>query len=113
MPKHARQQKYLDSGAAAGLVRVEVLVPAEDRSKILEFAADLRSSHRQNLLWTSEFDRLFEEAVSKYRARCLWNIQPTRSRAGLALIADRLRSNGGMDAWKLASQIRESLDHAH
>lgn len=112
MRKNERQQRYLDAGAAAGLVRVEVLVPPEDRSKVIDFAADLRRAHREKLRWTDERERLFVEATTKFGARCLWNIRPSRSRDGLLAIADRLRSTGGMDAWRMATQIREAIDHA-
>lgn len=41
-----RIQRYKTEGAAAGLARVEVLVPPEGRGQILKLAARLRSEHR-------------------------------------------------------------------
>ena len=42
-----RIRRYKTTGAAADLVRVEVLVPAEGRDRILETARDLREEHRR------------------------------------------------------------------
>ena len=42
-----RIQRYKTEGAAAGLARVEVLVPPEGRGQILELAKRLRGDHRR------------------------------------------------------------------
>ena len=42
-----RVQRYKSTGGGVGLVRVEVLVPTEDREEILELAADLRRKRRE------------------------------------------------------------------
>lgn len=41
-----RIRRYRDTGAAAGLVRVEVLAPPESRGRILALAKQLRAEHR-------------------------------------------------------------------
>ena len=42
-----RIQRYRDSGAAADLVRVEVLVPPDTRDQVLSLAERLRDEHRR------------------------------------------------------------------
>jgi len=42
-----RVKRYKSTGGGVGLVRVEVLVPTEDRKEILKLAADLRRLRRQ------------------------------------------------------------------
>ena len=42
-----RIQRYKTEGAAAGLIRVEVLVPPDDRGQILTLAQRLRHDHRR------------------------------------------------------------------
>ncbi len=46
MAAQDRIRRYKTTGGGAGLVRVEVLVPAGDRDAILARAADLRARHR-------------------------------------------------------------------
>ena len=46
MSVQERIKRYKSTGGAAGLVRVEVLVPSEDRAHILAMAAELRARHR-------------------------------------------------------------------
>lgn len=62
--------------------------------------------------WTEEHEKLYNEAMTRFRARCLWSANPSRSSHGLAIIADRLRSHGGMEAWKLAEKIRKAVGNA-
>ena len=42
-----RVKRYKSTGGGVGLVRVEVLVPTEDRKEILKLAAELRRQRRQ------------------------------------------------------------------
>jgi len=42
-----RFKRYSSTGGGVGLVRVEVLVPTEDREEILKLAADLRRQRRE------------------------------------------------------------------
>ncbi len=102
-----RRERYRLVGAGAGLVRVEVLVPPVGREAILREAARLREEHRGSL--TPSMGMLYDEAVTRFGARCLWNVSPSRSVEGLRVVADRLRRYGGMDAWKLSSRIKEEL----
>jgi len=47
MAKRDRQRRYKLAGGAAGLVKVETLVPPEGRARILKLAAELRAQHRR------------------------------------------------------------------
>lgn len=88
MTARKRFQRYKATGGAAGLVRVEVLVPPGDREKVIEMAAKRRAEHRRKTAGTDVLDRLFEEAVARYGKRCLWNVNPQRTPGGLRVIAD-------------------------
>lgn len=57
-------------------------------------------------------ESLFDEAITRYGPRCLWNVKPQKTPSGLRVIADKLRKHGDMEAWKIAARIREELDHA-
>ncbi len=112
MAMRDRIERYKTTGGAAGLVRVEVLVPPDDRQKILELAAHLRSDHRQRTAKADGLDLLFNEAVIRYGKRCLWNVSPQPTLGGMRVIADKLRKHGDMEAWKLATRIREAIADA-
>jgi hypothetical protein len=112
MGRRERIARYRTSGAAAGLVRVEVLIPPEDREALLAFAAQLRAAHRDSKALSPEMSALFDEAVTRHGASCLWNIRPQRTAEGMLVIAGKLRQHGGMDAWRLATRIGEELSHA-
>ena len=47
MGVHERIRRYRTTGAAADLVRVEVLVPADGRERVLSLAQRLRDEHRR------------------------------------------------------------------
>ena len=47
MSKSQRQERYMTTGGAADLVKVETLVPTAYRARILELAADMREEHRR------------------------------------------------------------------
>lgn len=47
LSKRERQKRYLTTGAAAGLIKVETLVPPEGRGEILRVAARLRKRGRR------------------------------------------------------------------
>ena len=110
MTTQQRMQKDRSQGAGVGLIRVEVLVPPEGRSAILREAARLRDERRRAP--TESLEGLYNEALERFGARCLWNASPSKNADGLRVVADRLRRYGGMDAWKLASKIREELNDA-
>jgi hypothetical protein len=56
--KAARQRvaRYRSEGGAAGLARVEVLVPPSARAEILAVASRLRAEHRANEVAPAGFD---------------------------------------------------------
>lgn len=112
MAAQDRMLRYKSKGGAAGLVRVEVLVPPDDRRKILDLATRLRVDHRRKAMETGRLAALFDEAVTRYGTRCLWNVKPQPTPGGMLVIADKLRKHGDMEAWKLAARIREALDDA-
>ena len=56
---------------------------------------------------------LYDQALSEYRTRCLWNCSPSYSVEGLTAIAEQLKTYGDMKAWKLAQTILEELSHAN
>jgi hypothetical protein len=107
-----RKDRYLNAGAGAGLIRVEVLVPPEGRETILKEAGKLRSAHRHTYAWNDHLEALFQEALARFGTRCLWNAKPTKSIEGIRVIVDRLRKYGGMDAWRLAAEIKKELPDA-
>jgi hypothetical protein len=96
-------KRYRVAGAGAGLVRVEVLVPPEGGNAIINEAARIRAAHRGGM--TASLAQLYDEAVDRFGARCLWNAAPSRSTEGLVVVADHLRRYGGMDAWRLAARL--------
>lgn len=112
MSVRERTARYKSSGGAAGLIRVEVLVPPEGRARILDLAARIRAEHRGKASPRPELSALFDEAVTRYGARCLWNIRPRKTPEGMMVIANKLRQHGDMNAWKLASRIKEELSNA-
>jgi hypothetical protein len=62
--------------------------------------------------WTPEFNALFDEAVERFGAWCLWNVPRTRSFEALQVISEKLRENGNMSAWRLAERIKAALASA-
>lgn len=58
-----RIQRYRTTGAAAGLARVEVLVPPETRDQILSLAERLRDEHRRaKAVWSVNAERVNDRA---------------------------------------------------
>ena len=77
-----RVKRYKSTGGGVGLVRVEVLVPPEDREEILKLAADLRRQRR--------------EKSSNIALKPVVNRESVNDRAKLILhrlVARRLRAN--------------------
>ena len=80
-----RVKRYKSTGGGVGLVRVEVLVPAEDRDEILKLAAALRRQRR--------------EKASNIALKPLVNRETVNDRAKLILhrlVARRLRVNAAL-----------------
>jgi hypothetical protein len=71
MAKRHRQHRYLTSGAGAGLVTVETLVPPEGRQAILRLAARLRKAARARpKSETAQRPIDVDAVVAKVRALC-------------------------------------------
>lgn len=73
MGRKERIQRYRTRGGAADLVRVEVLVPASERSHILAEAARLREIHRSGTIAANartNYSR--EEVLIRLAPRYLW-----------------------------------------
>ena len=80
-----RVKRYKSTGGGVGLVRVEVLVPTEDREEILKLAADLRRQRREkasNIALNSGMNR---ESIND-RAKLILH----------RLVARRLRADSGL-----------------
>ena len=107
-----RVARYRSVGAGADLVRVEVLVPHSGRDAVKHYAAQLRQEHRKPSILKGPLADYYDEAVRKYGARCLWSAKPSKTTAGMKVIAAQLRTYGGMDAWRLATAIRKELGNA-
>lgn len=82
-----RIRRYRESGGAADLVRVEVLVPAEARSELLAHAAMLRQQHRDR---RDRLQHRIDEAVERYGVRVMDNLDLSR----LADVKERARVLG-------------------
>lgn len=111
MSMRDRIRKYKTEGGAAGMIRVEVLVPPEGRQAIVDLAAKLRFEYRA-ANQSSELLAIHKEAMDKYGTRCFWNMKPSATPDGMRVVAIQLRKYGGMDAWRLASKIKEVLERA-
>ncbi|MBY0430794.1 MAG: hypothetical protein K2Q10_06330 [Rhodospirillales bacterium] len=55
---------------------------------------------------------LYQEAMSRFGSECFWNMHPAQTPAGMKVVASQLRKYGGMDAWRLATKITETLNHS-
>jgi len=85
-----RIQRYRTTGAAAGLARVEVLVPPADRDRILALAERLRRQHRR----TGAHRPVNAEQVND-RAKLLIHRLVARRMAAEPEIIDRARESLG------------------
>jgi hypothetical protein len=109
MNQKERTRRYRTVGAGAGLVRVEVLVPTEDRDVIVEMARQLRDATKP---LSDEAGALYDEALSRFKTTCLWYANPPKTQHGLAAIVDGHQSHGDMEAWRLAARIRKVMRNA-
>ena len=93
-----RIKRYKSTGGGVGLIRVEVLVPTEDREEILKLAADLRRQRREkspNIALKSTVNR---ETVNDRAKLILHRLVARSLRADPALLNEargRLRSLEG------------------
>ncbi|WP_430256308.1 hypothetical protein [Neorhizobium sp. DAR64872/K0K18] len=110
MPVRDRIKRYRESGGAAHLVRVEVLVPASQRQDILASAAAMRDAHRDK---RGRIQALCDQAVTLYRLRILDNIDLDRLHTltdRARVIANALMERGDARAFALGRKLIAELD---
>ena len=93
-----RVKRYKSTGGGVGLVRVEVLVPIEDREEILKLAADLRRQRRDKASTIALKPVPNRESVNDRAKLILHRLVARSLRANPALLEDartRLRSLAG------------------
>ena len=86
-----RVKRYKSTGGGVGLVRVEVLVPTEDREEILKLAADLRRQRREKASNIALKPAVNRETVNDRAKLILHRLVARRLRANPALL-DEARS---------------------
>jgi hypothetical protein len=104
MSARKRVQKYRSVGGAAGLARVEVLVPVADREQVLALASRLRAEHRSS----KQLQRMIDSALASYRTRILDNVDLDRLpdlRSRAAVVARALIDRGDARAFALGRQL--------
>ena len=93
-----RVRRYKSTGGGVGLVRVEVLVPTEDREEILKLAADLRRQRRETAPTIAPKPVPNRESVNDRAKLILHRLVARSLRANPALLEDartRLQSLAG------------------
>ena len=93
-----RVKRYKSTGGGVGLVRVEVLVPTEDRKEILKLAADLRRQRREKVPTIAPKPVPNRESVNDRAKLILHRLVARSLRANPALLEDartRLQSLAG------------------
>lgn len=103
--KQERQKRYRHVGAAAGLVKVETLVPPDGREQVLKLAAELRERHRHRVLDPTDVDAI----VGRVRQACVHQPRRYAPRADVdALVVTSVNVPFGrtIDAETLADSIR-------
>lgn len=83
-----RVKRYKSTGGGVGLVRVEVLVPIEDREEILKLAADLRRQRREKSSTIARKPTVNRESVNDRAKLILHRLVARRLRANPALLED-------------------------
>ncbi|MDP9812697.1 hypothetical protein J2W42_005567 [Rhizobium tibeticum] len=112
MSAKERIKRYRETGGAADLVRVEVLVPRARRDEIVRVAAEFRAKHRVEKDRLAEFIRM---ATERYGLRVFDNIDidklddlPQKAR----VVANALMERGDARAYamgrKMASELRDA-----
>ena len=93
-----RVKRYKSTGGGVGLVRVEVLVPTEDREEILKLAANLRRQRREKAPTIAPKPVPNRESVNDRAKLILHRLVARSLRANPALLEDartRLQSLAG------------------
>jgi hypothetical protein len=99
-----RIRKYREEGGAAGLVRVEVLVPPEGRAAMLAAASALRGKHRHE----RALDAAVAEAIRLYGIRATENIDLSKlpdAAARARSVARGLMERGDARAYVIARHL--------
>ncbi len=110
MGSNERVRRYKESGGAADLVRVEVLVPADRRGEILSRAATIRNEHRQK---KERLQFFVDQALGLYRLRILDNIDLDRLpdlKERSRVIANALMERGDARAFAIGRRILAELE---
>jgi hypothetical protein len=103
-PARKRVRKYRSEGGAAGLTRVEVLVPPSARDEILALASRLRAEYRGS----RELRALYDDALKHYRTRILDNVDLDRLsdfRSRAAVVARAMIDRGDARAFAMGRQM--------
>ncbi len=103
-----RVRKHRAALREDGMVRVEVVVPADAVEQVRALALRLRQ--RRATVDLGCVRALIAEAYEKYAASCLDNIAVVPARAGLKearVVAHALMGRGGKDAFILGRRIQE------
>ena len=93
---------------AAGLRRVEVLVPEDQVDAVRAYAAQLREGSQSERVARAR--KLMARAYRKFHASCLDNIGIDPQKAGLAdaaVVAAALMHRGNAEAFRLGKQLRK------
>lgn len=110
MTARDRVRKYRQSGGAADLVRVEVLVPASRRGEIVAAAAVLRAEHRAR---KERLQEICSKAMESYAGRLFDNVDlgriadPVRQ---ARVIANALMERGDARAFVMGRRILAELE---
>ena len=81
-----RVKRYKSTGGGVGLIRVEVLVPTEDREEILKLAADLRRQRREKSSTITPKPTVNRESVNDRAKLILHRLVARSLRANPALL---------------------------
>ena len=106
MSAQDRIRKYRSTGGAAGLVRVEVLVPKSGKARILAEAAALRAEHRER---NSRIEAEIARLIELYGPRATDNVDLSRlsdSSSRARILAEGLMSRGDARAFALALRLK-------
>lgn len=105
-----RVRRYRQTGGAADLVRVEVLVPLSMRDDIVAAAAHMRAEHRAK---KQRVQALCSEAMDRYAIRLFDNVDLSRvpdvSRQA-PVIAGALMERGDARAFAMGRRILAALE---
>lgn len=108
MAANDRIKRYKSVGAAADLVRVEVLVPVSGKQNVLDYAQRLRSEHRR------ELQALIDQALDRYGPKIEENIDLTRVAnvsARARVVGRALLERGDASGFVLARRLLQRAGH--